>query len=94
MDAGPITSRQIDGENVETVSDLTFLGSKITMDSDCSHKIKRHSLLGRKTMTNLASVFKSRDITLQTKVCIVKTGIKIAGRNNNLRCVGASPVVQ
>ena len=65
-------SWEIDGETVETVSDFIFLGSKITADFDCSHEIKRHLLLGRKVMTNLDSIFKSRDITLPTKVCLVK----------------------
>ena len=65
---GPITSWEIDGETVETVSDFIFLGSKITADGDCSHEIKRRLLLGRKVMTNLDSIFKSRDITLPTKV--------------------------
>ena len=73
MASGPITSRQIDGETVETVTDFIFLGSKITADGDCSHEIKRHLLLGRKVMTNLDSVLKSRDITLPANVCIVKT---------------------
>ena len=68
----PITSWQIDGETVETVADLIFLGSKITVDGDCSHEIKRHLLLGRKAMTNLDSILKSRDITLPTKVRLVK----------------------
>ena len=68
----PITSWQIDGETVETVADLIFLGSKITADGDCSHEIKRCLLLGRKVMTNLDSILKSRDITLPTKVCVVK----------------------
>ena len=68
----PIPSWQIDGETVETVSDSIFLGSKITADGDCSHEIKRCLLLGRKTMTNLDSILKSRDITLPTKVCLVK----------------------
>ena len=68
----PITSRQIDGETVETVSDFILEGSKITADGDCSHEIKRYLLLGRKVMTNLDSIFKSRDITLPTKVHIVK----------------------
>ena len=68
MAPGPITSWEIDGETVETVSDFIFLGSKITTDGDCSHEIKRRSLLGRKVMTNLDSIFKSRDITLPTKV--------------------------
>ena len=71
--SSPITSWQIDGEKVETVTDFLFLCSKITVDDDCSHEIKRHLLLGRKVMTNLDSVLKSRDITLLTKVCIVKT---------------------
>ena len=68
----PITSRQKDGETVETVTDFVYLGSKITEDGDCSHEIKRHLLLGRKAMTNLESIFKSRDITLPTKVCLAK----------------------
>ena len=72
MASGPITSWEIDGETVETVTDFTFLGSKITADGDCSHEIKRCLLLGRKVMTNLDSIFKSRDITLPTKVCLVK----------------------
>ena len=72
MASGPITSWEIDGETVETVSDFTFLGSKITADGDCSHEIKRHLLLGRKVMTNLYSILKNRDITLPTKVCLVK----------------------
>ena len=72
MASGPITSWQIDGETVETVADFTFLGSKITADGDCSHEIKRHLLLGRKAMTNLDSILKSRDITLPTKVHLVK----------------------
>ena len=72
MASGSITSWQIDGETVEIVSDLIFLGSKITADDDCSHEIKRRLLLGRKVMTNLDSIFKSRDITLPTKVCLVK----------------------
>ena len=71
MASGPITSCQIDGETVETVSDY-FLGSKITEDGDCSHDIKRCLLLGRKVMTNLNSLLKSRDVTLPTKVCLVK----------------------
>ena len=70
--SGPITSWKIDGETVETVSDFIFLGSKITADGDCSHEIKRHLLLGRKVMTKLDSKLKSRDITLPTKVCLVK----------------------
>ena len=72
MASGPITSWQIDGGKVETVAAFLFLGSKITVDSDCSHKIKRCLLLGRRAMTNLESVLKSRDITLLTKICIVK----------------------
>ena len=72
MVSGPITSWQIDGETVDTVADFIFLGSKITADGDCSHEIKRHSLLGRKVMTDLDSIFKSRDITLPTKVHLVK----------------------
>ena len=73
MASGPITSWQIDGETVETVAGFTFLGSKITADGDCSHEVKRCLLLGRKVMTNLDSIIKSRDITLPTKVAIVKT---------------------
>ena len=72
MASSPITSWQIDGETMETVIDLIFLGSKITADGDCSHEIKRFLLLGRKAMTNLDSILKSRDITLPTKVCVVK----------------------
>ena len=72
MASGPITSWEIDGETVETESDFLFLGSKITADGDCSHKIKRRLLLGRKVMANLDSIFKSRDITLPTKVRLVK----------------------
>ena len=72
MASGPITSWQIDAETVETVSDFIFLGSKITADGDCSHEIKRCLLLGMKVMTNLDSIFKSRDITLPTKACLVK----------------------
>ena len=72
MASGPITSWEIDGETVETVSDFIFLGSTITTDGDCSHEIKRRLLLGRKVMTNLDSIFKSRDNTLPTKVCLVK----------------------
>ena len=71
MESSPITSWQIDGETMDTVADFIFLGSKITTDGDCSHEIKRRLFLGRKVMTNLDSVFKSRDITLLTKVCIV-----------------------
>ena len=75
MASGPITSWQIDGETVETVSDFIFLGSKITTDGDCSHEIKRRLLLGSEVMTNLHSIFKSRDIPLPTKVCQVKAMI-------------------
>ena len=71
ISSGPITSWQIDGETVETVTDFVFLGSKTTVDGDCSHEIKRHLLLGRKTMTNLDSVLKSRDITFLTMVHLV-----------------------
>ena len=73
MASSPITSWQINGEKIELVIDFIFLGSKITADSNCSHEIKRRLLLGRKTMTNLESILKSRDITLPTNVCIVKT---------------------
>ena len=72
MASGPITSWEIDGETVETASDFNFLGSKITADGDCNHDIKRHFLLGRKVMTNLDNIFKNRDITLLTKVRLVK----------------------
>ena len=72
MASGPITSWEIDGETVETVSDFIFWGSKITADGDCSHEIKRHLLLGRKVMTKIDSLLKSRDITLLTNVCLVK----------------------
>ena len=72
MASAPITSWQIDGETVETVTDFIFLGSKITADDDCSHEIKRRLLLGKKAMTNLDSKLKSRDITLPTKFCLVK----------------------
>ena len=73
MASGPTTSWEIDGETVETMSDFIFLGSKISADGDCSHEIKRRLLLGRKAMTNLDSILKSKDITLPTKVCLVKT---------------------
>ena len=73
MASGPITSWEIDGKTVETVSDFIFEGSKITADGDCSHEIKRHLFIGGKVMTKLDSIFKSRDITLPTKVCLVKT---------------------
>ena len=72
MAFGPITSWQIDGETMETVMDFIFLGSKLTADGDCSHEIKRHLLLGRKVMTNLGSLLKSKHVTLPTKVCLVK----------------------
>ena len=75
MASGPITSWEIDGEMVETVSDFIFLGSKITVDGECSHEIKRYLLLGRKVMTNLDSIFKSRDIALPTKIRLVKAMI-------------------
>ena len=73
--SGPITSWQIDGETVETVSDFIFLGSKITADGDCSHEIKRWLFLGRKVMTNLDSILKGTDITLPTKVCLIKATV-------------------
>ena len=73
MASGPTTSWEIDGETLETVSDFLFLGSKITADGDCCHEIKRHLLLGRKVMTKLDSIFKSRDITLPTKIRLVKS---------------------
>ena len=73
MASGPITSQQIDGETMETGTGFIFLGSKITVDGDCSHEIKRHLLLGIKTMTNPDTILKSRDITLATRVCLVKT---------------------
>ena len=75
MASGPITPWQIEGENVEAVIDFIFLGSEITADSDCSHDMKRRMLFGRKAMTNLDSIFKSRDITLPTKICIVKATV-------------------
>ena len=75
MASGPITSWQIDGETMETVTGFIFLSSKITADCDCSHEIKRHLLLGRRTMTNLDSILKRRDITLPTKVCLVKAKV-------------------
>ena len=78
MASGPITSWKIDGETVETVADFIFLGSKVTADGDCSHEIKRHLLLGRKVMTNLDSILKSRDITLTTKVHLVKAMVFLA----------------
>ena len=75
MASGPITSRQIDGETMETVTDFIFLTSKINADGECSHEIKRCLLLGRKAMTNLDSILKSRDITLPTKLCLVKAPV-------------------
>ena len=78
MASGPITSWQIDGETMETVTDFIFLGSKITADGDCSHEIKRLLLLGRKVMTNLDSIFKSRDITLPTKIRLVRAMVFLA----------------
>ena len=80
MATGPITSWQIDGQTMETVTDFIFLGSNFTADSDCSHEIKRCSLLGRKVMTNLDSTLKSRDITLSTKVRLVKVKVKSLSR--------------
>ena len=79
MAFGPITSWQIDGETVETVTSFIFLDSKITMDGDCSHEIKRHLLLGRKALTNLDSILKGRDITLPTKVHLVKAVVFSTG---------------
>ena len=75
MASGPITSWQIDGETIETMTDFTFLDSRITTDGDCSHEIKRHLLLGRTATTNLDCILKSKDITLLTKVCVVKAMI-------------------
>ena len=75
MASGPITSQQLDGETIETMTDFIFLGSKITADGDCSHEIKRCLPLGRKSMTNLDSILKSRDITLLTEVCLVKATV-------------------
>ena len=80
MASGPITSWEIDGETMETVSDFLVWGSKITADGDCSHEIKRHLLLGRKVMTNLDSIFKSRNITLLTKVRLVKAVVFSCGQ--------------
>ena len=82
MASGPITSWEIDGETVETVSDFIFLLSKITADGDCSHEIKRRLPLGKKVMTNLDSIFKSRDITLPTKVCLVKAMVFPVWKNH------------
>ena len=90
MASGPITSWQIDGETVETMADFIFGGSKITADGDCSHEIKRYLLLGRKVMTNLDSILKSRDITLSTKVCLVKAMVFPVDINScNIRNFGA-----
>ena len=75
MACSSITSWEIDGETVETVSDFIFLGSQITADGDCSHEIKRHLLVGRKAVTNLDSILKSKDITLPTKICLVKANV-------------------
>ena len=86
MAFGPITSWQINGETVETVADFNFLGSKITADGDCSHEIKRRLLLGRKVMTNLDSILKGRDITLSTKVCLVKAMVFPMVRNGCKSC--------
>ena len=80
MASGPITSWEIDGETVETVSDFIFVGSKITADGDCSHEIKRHLFLGKKVMNNLDSIFKSRDVTLPTKVRLVKAMVFLWSR--------------
>ena len=85
MASGPITSWQIDGETVETVTDFIILGSKITVDGDCSHEIKRHLLLRRKVMTNLDSILKSRDITLPTKVRLVKA-MDFPGKSTGVGC--------
>ena len=79
MASSPITTWQIDGETVETVSDFIFLGSKITADGDCSHELKRCLLLGRTVMSNLNSILKSRDITLPTKICLVKAMVFFSG---------------
>ena len=80
MASGPITSWQVDGETMKIATDFIFLGSKTAVDGDCSHEIKRHLLLGRKSMTNLGTVLKSRDITLPTKVHIVKAVVFSAGK--------------
>ena len=87
MASGPITSWQIDGETMETVTDFIFLGFKITADSDCSHEIKRCLLLGRKAMTNLCSILKSRDITLPTKVHLVKATEKALATHSQYSCL-------
>jgi len=85
--SGPITSWQIDGETMETVTDVIFLGFKVTADGGCSHEIKRHLLLGRKAMTNLDSILKRRDITLPTKVHIVKATVVMYGCESESRSV-------
>ena len=87
MVSGPITSWQIDGETMETVTDFIFLGSIITVDGDCSHEIKRHLLLGRKAMTNLDSILKSRDATLPTKVHLVKATEKALATHSLYSCL-------
>ena len=88
MASGPITSWEIDGETVETVSDFVFSGSKITADGDCSHEIKRHLLLGRKVTTNLDCIFKSRDITLLTKFRLVKAMVlPVDGFSYGFSCI-------
>ena len=91
MASGPITSWQIKGEKVKIVTDFIFLGSKITMDSECSHETKRHLILGRKVMTNLDSMLKSRDITLPTKVYTVKSGSESEVVSSCLRSCGLQP---
>ena len=78
MPSSPITSWQTDGETIDTVTDIIFLGSKITVDSDCSDEFKRHLLLGRKALTNVDGILKSRDITLPTRICIVKAMVFLA----------------
>ena len=93
MASGPITSWKIDGETMETVSDFNFLGSKITADGDCSHEIKRCFLLGRKVMTNLESMLKSRDITLPPKVCLVKAMVFPVGTKVHLVKPMVFPVI-
>ena len=90
MASGPITSWEIDGETMETVTDFIFLGSKITTDGDCSHEIKRRLLLGRKVMTNLDSIFKSRDITLPTKTLLCQQGHYFANKGQSSQNYGFS----
>ena len=92
MASGPITSWQIDGETVETVADVVFLGSDITADGDCNHEIKRRLLLGRKVLTNLDSILKSRDIILPKKVCLVKVIGEGNGNPLQYSCL-ANPMV-